>query len=146
MKVTGLVNQQIEHARRQAERAETPRTGGWDGSAAGGGLVTQFRYKSMGENHIVCREFDGTTEGTSDVLIAKPLAIRQSYAGGVTATYTSPTQRTVSGQAQTVFPPYRVDDLIYAARSSNGVGVSVSSAALDWVELPGRTWVEACSS
>jgi hypothetical protein len=144
MKASDLIKQQVEHARRQAERAEMPREGGWGGGAGGGGLVTQFVFKSMGEDHIVCREWDGSAEGPDDVLIAKPLAIRQHYAGGTAAAYVTPTRRLVGIVSQTVFPPYRVNDLIYAARSSNGTGVTVAGVAVDWVELIGRVWVESC--
>lgn len=80
-----------------------------------------YHVKSVQGDYLTCRSWDGTTEGTVDIFIAKPPWLRQTpyngltiaYAAGVLDTaavtlsyaYVSGTQRTVTkaGVAQTQF-------------------------------------------
>src|SRR5678815_5170451 len=62
---------------------------------AGGGTTTKFKmhkFVSMANEYIVCRTWDGTTLGTTDVTVAKPYKLRFSITSvvvdGQTITYT----------------------------------------------------------
>lgn len=50
-----------------------------NGTSTGGGSK-RYRIKSYAQDHYVCRTWDGTTEGSTDVLVAKPKALRGSIA------------------------------------------------------------------
>ena len=53
--------------------------------------VRQFRIKSIALDYLVCREWNGTSEGDADFIIAKPPLLRASAASrtanGSTITY-----------------------------------------------------------
>lgn len=90
-----------------------------------------YRFKSMTSEYLVCRSFNGTTEGTTDVNIAKTPKLRGTVLTetlrGVVVNYTAydfslAAQTRVATQAGTggitetqyITPPYLVNDLIYA--------------------------------
>ena len=60
------------------------------GSGGGGGASGPYRVKSVAGDYLVCRTWDGTTEGASDVFIAKEWKHRNSL-----------TAETIMGQAHT---------------------------------------------
>jgi len=76
--------------------------------------------KSVSDDHLVCRTWDGTNEGTVDVKIAKPWDLRKKPFHGKTRTigsntftynYTSATERTVTkstsgSETQIIIPQY----------------------------------------
>ena len=92
----------------------------------------QFRFKSIADDHIVCRTWDGATEGGADVLVAKPPVLRGD---GET--------RTVNGEDQDVFPPYAVNDLIYAIKPRGGTGLS--SVLWQDINVDARRWSAVCT-
>lgn len=130
----------------------------------GGGIasfVRQFRLKSVANDHLVCRTFDGTTEGDSDILIAKPFDLRRTGWHGVTVTYALEsvlgTSASVTYDYQTAvyriatsgsvvehqgIRPFYVADrsIIFATQPDNGAGV----AGIEWIDLnaDGRAWAK----
>lgn len=128
------------------------------------GVIKQFRVKSQSYDYNVCREFDGTTEGTTDVRVAKNPNLRrtgwdgttvayalEAYPGApstsmaITYSYIAPTYRTasvvagaaVSVEHEVIVPRY-IDNVsvIFASQSENGTGVTDA----DWIELSPRAW------
>jgi hypothetical protein len=117
------------------------------GSGSGSGGAVQLRYKSMQADYIVCRTWDGATEGSTDINIAKPYLLRASAftspatlertVAGITCTlsaWNSTNQtRTVASSNGTgterVSPMYVANDLIYAV-SCDHTGVTVSNVEL----------------
>lgn len=140
---------------------------------AGGGSgasIRQFRVKSIQNDFYTCREWNGTTEGTDDVSVARPFEHRVSNFNGqsvayssdgdvftATYAYTSATKRTktVSGTAETqVLVPYFKDGfhLIYAVNVSAPLtagpantpitGPSGDAITLLDLNVDGRAWAK----
>jgi hypothetical protein len=126
--------------------------------AAPGVTVKQYRFKSMHVqgDYIVCRTFDNNSEGTTDVLIAKPFKLRFSITGvvidGSNISYTNysnanqtRTATTVAGsEIQVIVPRYVVNDLIYGITVDH-TGVVVGQVGelkvLD-LNADGRAWAK----
>lgn len=97
-----------------------------------GGSTTQMRYKSMGQDHIVCRTWDGLEEGSDDINVAKPFKLRrtpfdnETY-NGIDYVYSSNTERVASTdddeETQIIHDEYVEDDIIYATQPVGGTGV-----------------------
>jgi hypothetical protein len=123
--------------------------------------VLCFHIKTIEADHLVCREWNGTTERDTDVLVAKPLQFRTSFTAEVidtvshTYTYTSSNERTsndgTASQVEVCYPRYTVyaapasgiipPGTIFAAVVANGSGVTVDDVPVGWVEvLPSRVW------
>lgn len=82
--------------------------------------LKRFVVKSVSDDHLVCRTWDGTTEGTVDIKVAKPWDLRKKPFHGKTRTigsntftynYTSATERTVTkstsgSETQIIIPQY----------------------------------------
>jgi hypothetical protein len=49
--------------------------------------TTRYRVKSVGDDYLVCNQWDGTTAGTADIKIAKPFRLRKTPFHGKTITY-----------------------------------------------------------
>lgn len=95
---------------------------------SGGISAKRLRFKSSRANYIICRTWDGTTEGTTDIKVAKPAKLRNSITSevldGTTITYTYTTtgsaayvERTASGassETQRIVPRYILNDEIWA--------------------------------
>lgn len=126
---------------------------GLDPSAGGGGSFSLHRFKSIQAEYLVCRTWDGTTEGTEDVNIAKPYLLRQSITSrtmhGTPITYTYPggatsqtRQATGSGRTETGFitEAYVVNDIIWAVRATTLVTVSGTALSLLDANVDGRCW------
>ncbi len=131
---------------------------------AGGAAVTpvgRFRVKSVQGDYVTCRTWDGTTEGSSDVLVAKPPQLRHSISSqpinGVTVSYsgysidgtTYVCSRTASGsgysdQTEYVLPVWQKstgqDSELWAFKPKDGTGVT----DCDWLDLniDARAWCE----
>jgi len=85
----------------------------------------------METEFIICRSWDGTTEGSVDVKIAKPPKLRFSITSetidGTDVTYdgydlTAQTRNATDGtttETQVIVPRYLVDDLIFASRANS---------------------------
>lgn len=94
-------------------------------SDAEGGLQGPFLFKSKEDSWIVCRSWDGSTEGDTDILIALPPKLRavgSEVIDGDTVTYSAydngaQTRHADNGtdeEDQVITPRFLVDDLIYA--------------------------------
>jgi len=99
---------------------------------SGGAEVQQLRLKSIENDFYTCRSWNGTTEGSTDIYVARPFQHRVTNFDGqsiayssdgdaftATFAYTSTTKRTktISGTAETqvLIPYFKTDfDLIYA--------------------------------
>lgn len=126
---------------------------------SGGSSVKQFRVKSVQDDYITCRSWDGTNEGSEDVKIAKPFELRKTGWHGVTVSYTLETtgatrpvtysylssvyRTATSGSTvewEAIRPPYVPNkSVIYAAKSTNGTGVT---DAPEWVEMSSRAFAK----
>jgi hypothetical protein len=116
-----------------------------------GAPVLRLRYKSMGQDHIVCREWDGANEGSIDVLVAKSWLLRQSTSArtGYTLAYTDPASRTStktadgSTESQVVVPSFVLNDEIWAI--SADTGVTVGGEAVEFLDLncDARLWMKS---
>jgi hypothetical protein len=125
--------------------------------------VTMFAIKSLSNaDYYVARTWDGTSLGTDDTYIAKPVRQRTSIGSesidSVTVTYSSYTSdnlRTASdgtnSEYQVVFPRFKIYSstpasikdysVILAVKPSNGTGISVSGTPVEWLEIaPARVW------
>lgn len=126
--------------------------GEWNFQFAGSSGGSQYRVKSVGQDAVTCRTFDGVVEGTDDVVIAKPYLLRLTpfhtkSRGGITYSYTSNTERVgtddVSSDTETqvVVPSYVLDDIIYAIKGIGG-GTGVSGATLVDINADARAWAK----
>lgn len=133
-------------------------------SAADQPQVQRFRIVTVAKDWLVCRTWDGTALGETDVYVAKDPMLRGSVTAFDTATYSgynsTYTERTssISGQddeTQVVVPKYLTtadtgDDNvrdIYAARNpGGGTGVyrdEAQTVELEWLEIrPARMWAK----
>lgn len=134
----------------------------------GGGNSSQ-RYKivTIHDNHLKCHTWDGTTEGSDAILIAKPTELqvgpslsrtitRWNFVSGanITITMTATTGFDIhdpsviasatglSSENWYITPGYEVGGVIYADSPSGGTGVSVSGTALTLMDdnRMGREW------
>lgn len=113
----------------------------------------RMRVKSIANDYLTCHTWDGTNEGTVDILVAKPAELRHvlaTYAQltGFTTVGTQTATATDGVDTETwkVTPDYVVDGEIWATLCGSGTGVTVSGAELGWIDLnlSGRAWaVEA---
>jgi len=113
--------------------------------------LSRFRFKSMGTDHLVCRTWDGTNEGASDINIAKSPKLRFSITSEtidvLTITYSSyntgSQTRVATGtisENQAIVPRFLVNDIIYAVSASTGVSVSSTPVSLIDLNLDARAW------
>lgn len=146
-----------------------PKGGGSDTSTQSGGGATRYRVKSVEDDYTTCRTWDGSTEGASDVLIAKPPELRHSltsqtikndlgnnqsvtYSGfgivGGKCTRTAAASG-YANQGEIVLPQYilagtTADAEIWADEPVGGTGVTVSGNELTWMDTnrAGRKWCQ----
>ncbi len=126
-----------------------------------GSTLKHYRVKSIEGDFMTCREYDGTTEGATDIYIARDPELRRSRFEGqsiaynsdgdsftATYTYSSNTKRvkTVSGVAETqvIVPYYKTDfTVILAAESENKSGVTdPDENDIYLVEVTQRAWAK----
>lgn len=118
--------------------------------------IKQFRLKSVQDDYLVCRTWDGTTEGETDYNVAKPYDLRRTGWHGVTVTYSlesilgasasvsyfyqTGTYRIANGTEHQGIRPFYVPDktVIYAVKADH-TGVE---DAPDWIDLntDARAW------
>ena len=122
--------------------------------AGRGTTGTTYRVKSANGDYLVCRTWDGTTEGASDVKVAKPFDARQiagETLGGVDFTYSGYTAAALNSErvaafsggpeTQQVTPLWKVDGLIHVA-AINFSGVTADGADLKLIEVSSRCWAK----
>jgi hypothetical protein len=112
-----------------------------------------FKYVSQTADYCVCNTWDGTTEGTVGVLIAKDTLLRavgtRTIDGKVityTGTYNWADQTRVASysgttETQVIVPRYCDNDIIYAVNiGEKRTGVS----GVDWLDVntSGRAWAK----
>ena len=132
--------------------------------APAGGGATRYRVKDVEGDYLVCRTFDGTVEGSTDVLVAKPPELRHSLVAqtieNVAVSYVYSTRannldgkRVASAtgfesQTEIVLPVFIVantsDGEIWADKPEGGTGVEVDDVELEWMDTnrAGRAWCE----
>jgi len=107
---------------------------------SGGAGSSPFRLKSIQNDYLTCRTWDGTTDGSTDVYVAKPFLLRHALANYSTIssfTTVNSQQATVIAIADSVtytwrvVLPYAVNDVIWAHRTTLG-DVTVSSQPVIW--------------
>jgi hypothetical protein len=96
--------------------------------------VTTLRVKEIFSAYLRCRTWDGSSEGGSDILVAKPTVLQTTPNWGE------------DNEAHRVDPPYAVDGLIWAAE----VGFT-GVAGKTWIDLnvEARVWLaqtEGCDA
>lgn len=111
--------------------------------------LRMLRFKSGGDNHIVCRDYDGVTEGTEDVLVALDPQLQKQLEGtGYTYTNFQNRTRDSDGRIEFINPAYVVDKILFALPSNaTGVIVGTGDSAVDvvWLEIsPSRHWSKPC--
>lgn len=157
-RVAGAIVQRISIADRNVHRTGTSIAIGPSPRAGRGATVRQFRFKSMERDsqvidsvtvevdYLICRSWDGETEGSEDVKIAKPYLLRRTpfhddgATGGTFSTFDTTKTRDDKGyiydatndfereatksddatENQVIVPSYVVDDIIYAVRGVVG--------------------------
>lgn len=113
------------------------------------GLIQMIIADVSEDDYLICNTWDGTTQGTIPIVVAKPYLLRNLAAwSAYTYTYLNPQQRTSNDGAtdedQTVTPLYVVDDIIYcqATNFTNiGDGVTTDMKLID-CNLDGRQWAK----
>jgi hypothetical protein len=128
---------------------------------AGGSKIQTFKYKSMQGDYLVCRSWDGTTEGASDVYVGKATKLRHSITSETIdgtayaySAYSLTAQTRVSTPAggaaenQIVVPRYLANDIIYAMAGRTflaAVGTPPNTTQITLMDLniDGRAWSEA---
>lgn len=116
--------------------------------------IQQFKVKTIYANVLGCMTWDGTTEGTVEIYVAKPFLLRQSPFDGLTHNgisyaYSSPSLRTATrganSETQIIIPVYVVDDIIYGLSSIvGGTATNVSGVPVQYLDLnvDGRAWAK----
>ena len=129
------------------------------GKGGGGSTLKHYRVKGIEGDFMTCREYDGTTEGETDIYIARDPELRRSKFEGqsiayssdgdvftASFTYSSNTKRVkiVSGVAETqvIIPYYKTDfTVILAAESENKSGVTDPDESDIYItEVTQRAW------
>ena len=127
-------------------------------SAGGGaGMEARFRFKDDLGSSLRCRTWDGTTEGTTDVFIAKQPTLRATYASavqnGVTYSFSYSAgsadtngnhyfSRVTAGSDGTnvtsdIAPPFIFNDDIYAVAI---VAETLDENSCAWLDQSPRAW------
>lgn len=124
--------------------------------------ISLFKLKSVEDDYLVCREWDGSSEGTTDVYIAKHPELRCSLAEeevyGVTHEYSyaldgeDPDDLNVIRTAddgsdtedQRVVPPWKLDEFIYAIECDTLLTVTIEAASvqIEWLMMHTRHWAQ----
>lgn len=113
--------------------------------------TAQFRLTQSADafpDHLVCRTWDGETQGDEDVLVAKPWDLRQtSFDGRGDAivyryTYLTPTRREAEVrvpielvESQIIIRRYTIGDVLYATTEiERGTGVTHEDEPVVWLD------------
>lgn len=128
-----------------------------------GRRLQRMRVKTVGDDWLICRTWDGSREGAADVKVAKPYKLRRGpfhglTIAGLTYTYQDPQRRTVTNAAgsetQVIVPTYQApsgtypgDEIMALWRPRGGTGVAADETPVAWLDLnvDARAWAEATS-
>lgn len=126
--------------------------------AEDGTSVVRLVFKEMQDDYIVCRSWDGTNEGTTDIFVGKPPKLRTSVTeetlDGTDFEYTytvtgadafvsriSENQSDNTTELQKVVPRYIIGDEIFAVSAATGIEtVDAEAVALLDLNLDARAW------
>lgn len=132
-------------------------------SGSGTAEVGMFLLKEVHGDYLTCHTWDGSTEGSTDIYIAKDPALRRSVTSEllddvtVSYSYTSDVVRVASwtvdsvsdSETQHVVPHYQADadegdgEVIFAISAAH-TGVDVDGTELTWMEIrSGRAWARS---
>lgn len=131
-------------------------------SGGSGFTISTYHYKSMESEFIICRTWDGSNEGSSDIYIGKPpelwFSVDSETIRGDDITYdnydfdnqTRRAQTTTGApETQRVTRPYIEDDIIWAAPALSFVDPDdvPDNKEVTLIDLnrAGRTWLAAGS-
>jgi hypothetical protein len=136
-----------------------PQAGGASTPAAS---IQQYRITAIFDDYLEARTWDGTTQGSTAIKIAKPWRLRKTGWHGVTITYnfngtlfpirytylatagyrTALHTGTNATENQAIIPVYSVNDILYATEPTGGTLVTVAAVALTWLDLnvDARAW------
>ncbi len=123
------------------------------------GRIQAFIFVSDGDDILECHTWDGVTEGSTTVKIAKPYLLRKTpfhdkTIDGLTFTITGSQRRTVTRTAggtlteqQRIIPVYRdavddyIGDIVYAIEVDN-LNITDDGTVIRWLDLnvDGRQW------
>lgn len=120
---------------------------------AGGAKVKRLRYKSMhsGGDVLVCRTWDGTTEGSEDIYVAKPYLLQESTEArtGYSYEYTDEQDRTSlkdedsTTEDQVIVPAYVEDDELWCVKANTGITVGSESVQYIDLNIDARMWMRS---
>lgn len=119
------------------------------------GAILQVNVVEQGGDWLKVRTWDGETEGTEDLYVAKPYLLRRSLPSwnGLTFTYTSDYEREatdgVDTEDQVIVPAYVIGDILYVVRPIGGTDVvDDDTAPVVWLDLnvDGRAWAKTAGS
>jgi hypothetical protein len=116
-------------------------------------ITQRFLYKSIQDDYLVCRTWNGTTEGDEDVKIARPWLLRRSprdstfVAHDLTAGSPFPyIRKAIKGfavESQRLVPGYVVNDEIYATKHIDAPVLIQDSAGDPAVIYPqAEVWID----
>lgn len=119
--------------------------------------LQQFRVVSVDGDFLLCHTWDGSSEGVTNITVAKPYLLRRGpfdgqTRNGVSYVYASDTTRTATLVAdattedEVIVPSYQADDIIYACPYVVG-GTSAQddgAVAVEWLDVNvcGRAWAK----
>lgn len=111
--------------------------------------LTTMRIKTLHNDYLTCRTWDGVNEGSVDMRVAKPWKLRHVAANypdvtSVTTTNTNAMTATGTPTEDVVIPDqlaYAINDVIYAQHVGY-TGVTVASEPLQWIDtnVDARAW------
>lgn len=127
--------------------------GGYDGGSGGG--VAMWRLKSVQNDYVTCRSWDGSSDGPTDTYLAKEWKIRTSLTGetifGVSHTYTYGTgpdslnkyrnnSDGTNSEQEIIIPPWSVNEIVFSVSgktdvvdgSSNPVNLLLVGRTAEW--------------
>ena len=123
---------------------------------AAGPQIQQMKVVAEFNDHLTCHTWDGTSEGTDAIHVAKPPTLRLTpYDGqtvnGITYNYTGYNTRTAENEDeetedQQITPDYAAGDVIFAVKNIAGGTGATDDEYVDceWLDLnvDGRAWAK----
>jgi len=121
-------------------------------AGAGGAAASPFRIKEIWENVLVCRTWDGTSDGDTNIYVAKPYLLQQVEShypwidgSSLTSVNTQEITVEVSSIEYTwrVTLPYAVNEVIWATPYTLG-DIMVTTTEVVWMDdnRNGHAWGE----
>jgi len=103
-----------------------------------------MKIRSITNDFLVCRTWDGTTLGTVDIRVARPPEIRETACWRLSnQTFswydvnnrisTVPTANPDT-ENQSLIPPYQIGDIIYASKPKGGTGIVYNGVELEYMD------------